>query len=226
MSPLANKLQIITDLQPKSPVSEAYRSLRTNIDFSSVDRKIQTVMVTSAGAGEGKTTTVVNLAAAYAQADKRTLLIDADLRKPNVHRWFQLSSREGLSTLLANQCSLGEAVQKTHLPNLHVIPSGPIPPNPAELIASQRMGALLNELKTEYDMILIDTPPALAVADAMIMSAKCDGTIIVAHAGKVKREFTAKVKHSLELGNANILGVVLNHVRRKRNDAYYYYYYQ
>jgi capsular exopolysaccharide synthesis family protein len=222
---LNSKRRLITQVNPKSPISESYVKLRTNIDLSAVDDPMQIVMVTSANPGEGKSTTAANLAVVYAQADKKTLLIDADLRKPTMHHFFLLSNRHGLTSVLTNQVSLLGAVKDTTIPNLHALTSGPIPPNPSELLSSKRMAALLQELRGDYDVIIVDSPPALAVADAQIISTLCDGALIVLSSGSVKRELALKVKANLEHAKAKILGVVLNNMDRKNADAYYYYYY-
>ncbi|WP_150269449.1 CpsD/CapB family tyrosine-protein kinase [Paenibacillus tepidiphilus] len=216
---------LITVTNPRSPVSEAFRTLRTNIDFSSIDEQIQIIMVTSTGPEEGKSTVTANLAAAYAQADKKVLLIDGDMRKPTAHKTFSLSNRHGLSSLLSQQSSLEEATQATGVSNLSIVTSGPIPPNPAEMMASNRMNALLQELRQLYDVVLIDTPPLLAVTDAQIIASKSDGVIMVVSYGKVKRDIAAKAKSGLDRVGAKMLGVVLNNVKRKASEGYYYYYY-
>ncbi|MFD0961654.1 CpsD/CapB family tyrosine-protein kinase [Paenibacillus chungangensis] len=225
MSRLKSKRQLITLLNPRSPISEAYRSLRTNIDFSSIDEKLQTIMVTSAGPGEGKSTTITNLAVTYAQSDRKVVLIDADLRKPTAHRTFILSNRWGLSSAIAQQCSIEEAIQMTTIPNLDVITSGDIPPNPSEMMNSKRMTAILAQLRSIYDIVLIDTPPLLAVTDAQIVATKCDGVIMVVNQGKVKRDIAKRAIQNLENVNARILGVVLNNVKRRASEEAYYYYY-
>jgi capsular exopolysaccharide synthesis family protein len=225
MSQLINKRPIITDINPKSPISEAYRTLRTNVDFSAIDEPVKVIMLTSAGPGEGKSTTASNLAVAYAQSDKKTLLIDADLRKPTLHHTFVRSNRWGLTNIIAGQTKASEVICKTDINNLELLTSGPIPPNPSEILASKKMTALLEELKLAYDIIIIDTPPALAVTDAQIVATKCDGVILVIDSGKVKREVAMKVKASLEHVKARILGAVLNNLDRKNGESYYYYYY-
>lgn len=222
---MKSKRQLITLLNPRSPISEAYRSLRTNIDFSSIDEKLQTIMVTSAGPGEGKSTTITNLAVTYAQSDRKVVLIDADLRKPTAHRTFALSNRWGLSSAIAQQCTIEESIQMTTIPNLDVITSGDIPPNPSEMMNSKRMTAMLEQLRSIYDIVLIDTPPLLAVTDAQIVATKCDGVIMVVDQGKVKRDIAKKAIQNLENVNARILGVVLNNVKRKSSEEAYYYYY-
>ncbi|ULO08633.1 CpsD/CapB family tyrosine-protein kinase [Paenibacillus sp. 19GGS1-52] len=226
MSQLPNKQRhLITVTNPRSPVSEAFRALRTNIDFSSVDERIQIIMVTSSGPEEGKSTVTANLAAAYAQADKHVLLIDGDLRKPTSHKTFSLSNRLGLSSLLSQQANLEDTIQESGVPNLSIMTSGPIPPNPAEMMASNRMSAVLQELRHRFDIILIDTPPLLAVTDAQIVASKSDGVIMVVSYGKVKRDIAVKAKAGLDRVGARILGVVLNNVKRKASEGYYYYYY-
>jgi capsular exopolysaccharide synthesis family protein len=225
VQPSTNSRRLITVENPKSPVSESYVKLRTNIELSAVDNKIQTILVTSPNPGEGKSTTAANLAVSYAQADKKVLLIDGDLRKPTLHHFFVLSNRGGLTNVLTNQLILGAALRDTSVENLQVITSGPIPPNPSELLSSRRMISVLSDLREQYDVIIIDTPPVLAVADAQILSALADGTILVINSGRVKREFAMKAKATLEHAKARILGVVLNGMNRKNADAYYYYYY-
>lgn len=225
MSRTIIKRAIITDINPKSPISEAYRSLRTNIEFSAVDTEIRTIMVTSAGPGEGKSTTVSNLAVSYAQSEKKVLIIDADLRKPTLHHTFVQSNRQGLTSVLTNQVKAADVIRETEIENLYVITSGPIPPNPSEILSSRRMTSLIDEMKEQFDIIIVDTPPALAVTDAQIVAAKCDGVLMVVDFGKVKRDLAIKVKNNLERVQARILGVVINNIDRDNAEAYYYYYY-
>lgn len=225
MSRSKNKRQLITLANARSPVTESYRALRTNIDFSSIDDNLQVIMVSSAGPGEGKSTTIANLAVAYAQSERKTLLIDADLRKPTAHHTFSVSNRWGLSSVISKQCTIEEVVQALEIPNLSVITSGVIPPNPAEMLGSNRMTAIIQHLKSIYDIILIDTPPLLAVTDAQIVASKCDGAILVVDQGRVKRDIGKKAIQNLQAVNARILGVVLNNVKRKANEEAYYYYY-
>ncbi|KRF21596.1 CpsD/CapB family tyrosine-protein kinase [Paenibacillus sp. Soil787] len=215
---------VITMINPKSPISEGYRTLRTNIQFSSVDKHYQTLMITSSEPMEGKSTTINNLAVVYAQMNKKVLLIDADLRKPTAHHTFQVSNRHGLTDLITNQCSLEMAIKETDIPNLYILTAGSIPPNPSEILASQKMSGQLDELKELFDFILIDTPPVLAVSDAQIIATKCDGVILVVDAGKVKRELVQKAKSSLEFVKAHILGVVLNKISQKEIANSYSYY--
>ncbi|WP_438448541.1 CpsD/CapB family tyrosine-protein kinase [Gorillibacterium sp. sgz5001074] len=210
---------------PKSPIAEAYRTLRTNIDFSSVDEAVQIIMLTSTQPGEGKSTTTANLALAYVQAGKRVLLIDADLRKPTIHKIFNRTNRVGLTSLLAGNRQIQELPMDSYIDNLDILTSGPIPPNPSELLASKKMKALLEELRNMYDMIIIDTPPAIAVTDANLLASHCDGVVLVIDSGKVKREQALRAKLGLEHAKARLLGVVLNNKDRKEADDYYYYTY-
>lgn len=217
--------QLITKLNPKSPISEQFRTLRTNLQFSDVDKQLKAIIVTSSDPGAGKSITAANLAVVYAQQGKKTLIIDADLRKPTVHYTFRLSNMRGLSNLLIRESSIEEVVTETDIPYLDSITSGPIPPNPSELLGSKRMNHLLNELKEMYDFIIFDTPPALAVTDAKILSAITDGILLVVRSGYSKKEETEKTVQlfSGDNGQGKILGTVLND--RKKEDSNYYYYY-
>ncbi|GAK41120.1 tyrosine-protein kinase [Paenibacillus sp. TCA20] len=221
----SNQHNLVTAVNPKAPISEAYRTLRTNIQFSAIDDQIKVLMVASAQSGEGKTTTVSNLAVTYAQEGKKVLLIDTDLRKPSLHQVFTVSNHAGLSSAIAAQYPVQEVLQKTAVHNLDVLPSGPIPPNPSEMLGSKKMTALLEERKEMYDIILFDTPPVLAVTDAMIISSLCDGVVLVVNSGKVKKDLVKKAKGHLEHVNARILGVVLNNLQLSKNQSNYYYYY-
>ena len=215
--------KLVTVIDPKSPISEQYRTIRTNIQFSSVDKDIQVIMVTSSGPMEGKSTTSANLAVVFAQQEKRVLLVDADLRKPTMHYTFNQTNTFGLTTVLAKQISLKEAVNATDVDNLSVLTSGPIPPNPAELMGSQGMDRFLLEVKETYDIIIFDTPPVLAVTDAQVLANKCDGTILVAYSGKTEMDEASKAKDILTAAKGKLLGAVLNHKKLENSDYYYYY---
>jgi capsular exopolysaccharide synthesis family protein len=221
----SNRRYIIAHENPKSPISEAYRTLRTNIDFSAVDNELRTLMITSSGPGEGKSTTVANIATVYAQTHRKVIVLDADLRKPTMQHTFEVSNRKGLTSFLSGRDELKDVIQNTRILGVDIIPSGPIPPNPSEILSSKKLMALVETLKETYDLIIFDTPPALAVTDAQIMATKVDGVILVIDQGRVKKEAAAKMKASLDHVNAHILGVVLNNVDRKTGDNYYYYYY-
>lgn len=219
---MPNKL--ITESNPKSPISEGYRILRTNIEFSSIDHKLQVIMVTSSKPNEGKSTTSANVAVAFAQSDKRVLLIDGDLRKPSQHHIFGKSNRVGLTNVLFKQKSLDEVIQSTDTDNLFIIHAGPTPPNPSELLSSMQMASLLSKARGMYDVIIIDTPPILSVTDAQIVATLSDGVVLVVDSGKVKKEVALKAKASLEHVNAKLIGVVLNNINRNDSDSYAYYY--
>ncbi|MCB2293937.1 CpsD/CapB family tyrosine-protein kinase [Clostridium algoriphilum] len=207
-------------------MSEAYRTLRTNIEFSSFDKKIKTILITSSGPGEGKTTTSSNLAIVMAQGGSKTLLIDCDQRKPSVHRVFGFSNANGLSNILVNEneVDINVSIQKTVVPNLHVLSSGTRPPNPAELLGSEKMKNFIEELKKTYDYIILDTPPITLVTDAQILSQYTDGCLLVISAGEAERDAVIKAKGLLEKVNAKILGVVINKMDSKKKGYYNYQY--
>ena len=208
----------------KSPISEQYRTLRTNIQFSNVDNEMRTIMITSSGPGEGKSTTTANLAIVFAQQGKKVLLVDADLRKPTMHYTFNLTNTFGLTSVLTKQVTLDEAITETKEQNLFVLPSGPIPPNPAELLGSKAMDHFFEEaLQDVFDLIIFDTPPLLAVTDAQILANKCDGSILVISSGKTEKDMVVKAKEMLGTANGKLLGVVLNNKKMKSNQHYYYY---
>lgn len=217
---------LITFEDPKSPISEQYRTIRTNIQFSFIDETMRSLMVTSAGPAEGKSTTAANLAVVFAQQGKKVLLIDADLRKPTMHYTFRLNNYAGLTSVLTHSSSLSSACQETGAENLYVLTSGPIPPNPAELLSSKTMDNCLRELQSEFDLIIFDTPPVLAVTDAQILANKCDGTILVVASGKTEIDAAVKAKELLEAANAKLLGVVLNQRKHREGQHYYYYEYK
>ncbi len=214
---------LITMTNSKSPISEQYRTIRTNIQFSTVDQEIRSLMVTSAGPGEGKSTTTANIAVVFAQQGKKVLLIDADLRKPTAHYTFRIDNNVGLTNVLSKQTTLAMAVRETNQENLFVLPSGPIPPNPAELLGSRSMEQLINQVYEEFDMVIFDTPPVLAVTDAQILANKSDGIVLVVSSGTTENEAAVKAKELLVNAKGKILGVVLNN--KKMKDSQYYYYY-
>ncbi|WP_078556035.1 CpsD/CapB family tyrosine-protein kinase [Bacillus alkalicellulosilyticus] len=221
--PNSKKRDLITHTDKNSPISEQYRIIRTNIQFAAVDKEIKTIVVTSTGPGEGKSTTAGNLSVVLAQDGKNVLYVDADLRKPTGHYTFEMMNTKGLTTVLTKQAELGDSIQQSKIPNVFALTSGPIPPNPAELLNSKAMEQFIEQAKTEFDYVVIDTPPVIAVTDAQILSSKCDGTVFVVASGKTNREQAVKVKEQLTKSNANILGVVVNR-KEKLKDSYYYYY--
>ncbi len=217
---------LITHEETKSPISEAYRTLRTNVQFTSVDSKTKKIMVTSSGPREGKSTTAANLAVSIAQSGKSVLVIDADLRNPTQHKMFQLGNFEGLSSFLAqNQEDSHNFIKETEIPGVKVLTGGPIPPNPAELVGSQRMKRLIEEVSEQFDVVLIDTPPIIAVTDAAILAQEVDGVILVLASGEVNKEYAQLAKEQLDKVGAKILGAVLNKADMNTSDYYYYYYY-
>jgi capsular exopolysaccharide synthesis family protein len=207
--------------KPKSIVSEAYRSIRTNIQYSSTDNQIKSILVTSSEPAEGKSTTVCNLALAFAQSEKKTIIIDCDLRKPSIHKKFKISNLIGLSDVLVGNKELGEAVYN-YSENLSVLTSGKTPPNPSEMLDSKAMELLIEIIKSKYDVIIIDSPPLHAVTDAQILTTKVDGVILVVKADSTNRNSLLQGKDLLNKINGNILGVILNKVEGKKNKYYYY----
>lgn len=219
-----NDLSLITVKNPKSPVSESYRTLRTNIQFSSFDNKIKTIVVTSSGPSEGKTTTACNLAVSMAEAQHKTIIVDCDQRRPKVHKVFEISNEKGLSDFLIGESSLDDVINKTSINNLYVLPSGTRPPNPSELLASIKMRQFLDYLKENFDYIILDTPPVIMVTDAQILSQYADGCILVVASKESDKEAAVKAKKLLENVNAKIIGVVLNKLERTGKGYYEYYY--
>ena len=220
---LDSKRKLVAKFDPKSPISEQYRTIRTNILYSSVDEEIRSLMVTSSGPGEGKSTTTANLAVVFAQQGKTVLLVDADLRKPTVHYTFKLTNTTGLTSILTNQIELMEAVNKTDESNLYVLPSGPIPPNPSELLGSKAMQHFMEQALEEFDLIIFDTPPVLAVTDAQILGNLCQGSVLVVSSGKTEKDSLLKTKELLTATNGRLLGVVLNNKKIDKKGNYYYY---
>ncbi|MBU8686474.1 CpsD/CapB family tyrosine-protein kinase [Priestia megaterium] len=214
---------LISYQRPKSPISEQYRTLRTNIQFSNVDRNIRSIMVTSSVQEEGKSTTAANLAVVFAQQEKRVLFVDADLRKPTVQYTFQLENHIGLTNVLTKQTTLDSVVQQSFIANLWVLTSGPIPPNPTELLGSQAMEDLLADMYNQFDVIIFDTPPILPVADAHILANQCHGSVLVIKSDVVKKDAALKTKDILENAKGKLLGVVLNQKKQPKDVQYYYY---
>ena len=213
---------LISLTNSKSSIAEQFRTVRTSIQFSSVDTDLHSVVVTSPNPGEGKSTIAANLAVVFAQQGKRVLLIDSDLRKPTVHYTFHIENHIGLTNILTRQATLEKAVKTTTQENLWVLTSGPIPPNPSELLGSKAMNALLEKAKNEYDFVIFDSPPVLAVTDTQILSNLTDGTVLVISSGNTKADSAKKTKELLESAKARILGVVLNNKKEQDNSYYYY----
>ena len=218
-----DKNVVIAHANPKSPVSEAYRVLRTNIQYSSIDKQLKTIVVTSSGPMEGKTTSAVNLAVTFAQAGNKVLLIDSDLRKPKLHKVFVMPNQTGLTDLIAAHDDFNKYVRSCDVPNLYILPSGTIPPNPSELLSSNSMRQYIQDMSEEYDVIFLDSPPVGSVTDAAIISTFVDGTILVTYSGHVEVNALKRAKELLTKVNANIIGVVLNKLDKRAGANYYYY---
>jgi protein-tyrosine kinase len=216
---------LVAHSEPKSPAAEAYRSLRTSIQFAGLDHKCRTILMTSSSPGEGKSTTVANFGVVMAQTGSRVLLIDSDLRRPTLHRVFGLTNSRGLTTALLDALPFSQIAQATAVPNLFVLTSGPVPPNPAELVGSNRMRELLEAAISEYDMVLLDSPPLVSVSDAVALAAFTDGVVLVVQTGKVPHEVIRRAAGQIHAVKGRILGVVMNAVNLKR-DGYYYDYYR
>ena len=216
--------KLIVYEQPKSPTAEAYRTLRTNLQFAKVDGELKTIMFTSAGPVEGKSTTIANTAVAIAQSGKKVILVDCDLRKPVQHKIFN-TKNQGITNILVENLNVTDYIQDTSIENLRLVTSGPIPPNPSELLGSGKMNALLATLREQADMVLIDVPPVVAVTDASVLASQVDGITLVLDSGTVRPEMAQRAKELLTNANGKILGVILNRVEIDDEHAYYYYYY-
>ena len=214
---------LITVTEPKSAASEAFRTLRTNIQFAGLDQPCRSIVVTSAGPEEGKTTSVANFGVVAAQAGSRVCLIDSDLRRPTLHRLFHADNTRGLTTALVEGLSFAELAHPTAIPNLSLLPSGPLPPNPAELVGSHRMRECLREAAEDFDLVLCDSPPVMAVGDAAALAAQCDGVIFVIRVGATAHDALRRVVDQLEAVKGRILGVVLNRADLRREGYYDYY---
>ena len=221
--------KLIAISNPKSPITEAYRTLRSNVVFTGVGVKVPAVLVTSPGVGEGKSSTAANLAVTMAQTGKRVILVDTDLRRPVLHKFFQLQAGPGLTDVILGNCQLEEALYPTEVQGLRVMPCGPLPPNPAELIDSQHMAEIIEELKTRADIIFFDSPPLVPVTDAVLLSTYCDKVLMVCGSGETSRQAMARARQLLDQARAPVAGVVLNKLDPGRHgryyDSYYYYYY-
>lgn len=220
-------LNLIAHNDLKNPATEAYRVIRTSIQFAQAGKELKTLAVTSCTPNEGKSMTVANLAVVLTQAGKSVLIMDCDMRNPTVHKNFGLSNKLGLSSCISMGTALSDAVQKTSIEGLYALTGGVIPPNPSELLGSEQMKNVLQRAKEQYDYVLIDTPPVMPVTDALIVSRFVDGMILVIASAEIKVEMARDVKNQLVNAGANILGVVLNKVRSEHHGygyGYYYYY--
>jgi capsular exopolysaccharide synthesis family protein len=218
--------RLVTHFDPKSPISEAYRTLRTNLQFSQVDGPLKTILVTSSGPKEGKSTTVANLAITQAQMGARVALIDTDLRRPVIHSIFGMEKEDGLTNYIMGKLDYQAILKKTIIENLTIVPSGVLPPNPSELLGSVKMGEFIKEIKQNFDIVLFDSPPVIAVTDAAILSTRIDGTLLVVSAGQTDREAVLRAKTLLENVKCQLVGTILNNVdiEGTYGSSYYYYY--
>ncbi len=205
--------------QPRSPIAEAYRALRTNIEFAGRDRPLRSILIASAGPGEGKTTTATNLAIVLAQGGKKVFLVDADMRRPSIHHMFSLQNRVGLSNLFSNGTKVAEVSHPWRLDNMKIITSGGLPNNPSELLSSEKMVTILNSMEETADMVIMDSPPFL-VTDASVLASRVDGVVLVVEPGTTTRDLALAVLNQLRRANANIIGVVFNRIDHNRAYAY------
>ena len=212
----------VVEKKPKSIAAESYRTLRTNIQYSSFDNEYRTIVVTSSEPGEGKTVTSGNLALALAQGENKVLLVDCDMRKPSIHKNFRISNESGLTDLLLHKKTM-EQVMVNYNKNLTIVPAGRVSPNPSEMLGSRAMGTFLEEMKNHFDYIVMDTPPLGAVTDAQVLSTKVDGTILVVKAGATKKDVVINSVNLIKKVNGNLNGTVLNGVEQSKNKYYYYY---
>ncbi|MBX7253640.1 MAG: CpsD/CapB family tyrosine-protein kinase [Candidatus Promineofilum sp.] len=214
-------MSLVTITDPRSPAAEAYRTLRTNLSFYSLDQPIHTLVVTSPAAGEGKSTAIANLAVTMAQSGRRTILVDCDLRRPSLHELFGLPMAPGLTNLALEEVA-EPPLQATSIDNLWLLSSGPTPPNPADLLGGRRMEELLAKLAAQADIVLLDAPPVVAAADAAILGAKADGVLLIIQAGRTRRDQSERARELLEQAKARIVGVALTNAPRESGAAEYY----
>jgi len=201
---------LITISDPTSPVAEAYRTLRMNMQFAALDKALRSVLITSPGSGEGKSTTLANLAVTMGQVDRSVVMVDSDLRRPHLHELFRLHNETGLTTMMLDDAALASPpLQETTVPGLRLLASGTLPPRPADLLGSQRMDKVIEALLSDADILLFDAPPVMAATDAVVLSTKMDGVLLVVSAGETKREAAQQALERLNKVNANVLGAVL-----------------
>lgn len=217
--------ELIVKHNPKSPASEAYRSIRTNISFLSPDNPLTKIAITSSGPSEGKSLTIANLAISMAQNGKNVIIIDADMRKPMQHKFYDLPNFEGLSNILTGEIDFEDGLRETGIDGLQVITTGTIPPNPAELLNSKRMEEIIKRADKEADMVFIDTPPVIAVTDAAVLSNKVDGVILIVASHQTEESMIVRAKEQLDKVNANIIGTIITKYPVNSRGGYYDYYY-
>lgn len=211
---------LITVRDPRSPAAEAYRTLRTNLQFSSIDRPLRTLLVTSSGPDEGKTTLLANLAVTFAQTERSVIIVDCDLRRPALHTLFDLANTQGLSQVLGG-ATTALPLQATAVEGLRILTSGPAADRPADLISSRRMDALIEQLSAQADLVIFDAPPIGAVTDAAVLATKVDGVVLAAKAGKTRRDRAREAVQTLKNVRAHVFGVVLTDARVERDELTY-----
>jgi non-specific protein-tyrosine kinase len=200
---------------PRNPAAEAYRTLRTNLTFTALDKPIETLIVTSAAPDEDKSTVLANLAVTMAQGERHTILVDADLRRPGLHEIFGVGNDRGLTTMIVGETTLDNPpLIDVGVDNLWLVPSGPLPPNPADILGSRKMEQVIAALKARADVVLFDAPPVVVVTDAAVLGTKVDGVLLVVCAGRTRREHTQRAKELLERVHVRIVGAVLNDAPR------------
>lgn len=210
--------------EPHSRVSEQFRTIRTNIMYSSINNAVESILFTSDIPEAGKSTVAANMAIAYGQAGKNTLLLDADLRRPTCHMTFNVTNHKGLSTAIVNDIPLDSLIKQTEFDMLDIITAGPVPPNPAELLSAPKLARLIETFESHYDMVIIDSPPVLSVTDAQLISKNTSGVILITNVEKNNRNSVKEAKELMEKTGANILGIVLNKRDLKyQHDGYQYY---
>jgi polysaccharide biosynthesis transport protein len=220
-------VELVSQSRPQSQMAESYRALRTSLLLSNLGAPPKVIMVTSALPQEGKSTTSINTAVVLAQKGVRVLLIDADLRRPSIHKTLGMGPRSGLSNVLTGSTTLQQAITISPvLANLHILPAGTPPPNPAELLASTNMRDVLEELRAQYDHIVVDTPPTLSVTDAVVLSPRADAIVLVIRSGQTTKQSLRRARDVLTQVNAKVSGVLLNAVDLSSPDYYYYYEYK
>jgi capsular exopolysaccharide synthesis family protein len=220
---MSDERSLITLTDPRSPAAEAYRALRTNLTFAALDKPIETLVVTSAAPGEGKSTTLANLAVTMAQGERRTILVDADLRQPKLHELFGVSNSRGLTTMFVEPDALRDPpLAQTQVGNLLLLPSGPLPPNPADLLGSSRMEEVIAALRDRADVILFDAPPVVVVTDAAVLGTKVDGVLLVVSAGRTRRDHAQQARELLERVHVRVVGAVLTNAPRDVSLGGYY----